>query len=272
MMGKWKAGLFLALAAVFAEAQEFEAASVRQSGPRSVRGSEGGPGSSDPGRYSFGRADLQTVIVIAYQVEDFQVSSRFAFDKEVDIVAKVPPGATKDQFRAMLRNLLSERFHLKLHIESKEFPAYALTIAKTGPKLKEASSQSEPAPRSWLQEGFPDLLPNRPGLISQYVGSGGSSTLVRMKGQQQPMARLAAILRQSAGQPVVDRTGLVGEFDFTLEFAKELPEPSADAGDAPVAPNLDRALQQQMGLQLIRQKLPFKVLVVDSVDPLPTEN
>lgn len=114
----------------------FEVASIKPSGPHSIRGSEGGPGSSDPGLYRFGLATLVDLIAIAYDVRFFQISSPAPLDRQnFDLVAKIPDGATKQQFHAMLQNLLAERFHLSLHIQSKEFPAYELVVAKTGARL-----------------------------------------------------------------------------------------------------------------------------------------
>src|SRR6266700_1776946 len=104
--------------------QIFEVASVPLSGPKSVRGSDGGPGSKDPTRYAFGRAHLDDLILVAYHVELFQVSSKLPLDRdEFDLTAKIPAGSTKDEFRAMLRNLLAERFRMKIHMESRQFPA-----------------------------------------------------------------------------------------------------------------------------------------------------
>jgi len=250
----------------------FEVASIKPSGPNSIRGSDGGPGTRDPGRYSFGKADLKVLIMIAYDVEDFQISTRYRLDEEdLDLAAKVPPGATKEQFRVMLQNLLAERFRLRLHTESKEFPVYELVVAKNGPKLRKGSAQSEPAPRSWLQDGFPDLPPNRPGMIaSNRANSDGFS--VRIKAQRQPLASLAKLLRTATERPVVEKTGLTGDFDFTLEFMRGGLNASPVKGDLPVAPDLNDAFQEQLGLQLLNKRLPFDVLVIDSVDRLPTDN
>ena len=96
--------------------QTFEVASVKPSGPQSVRGWEGGPGSPDPGRYVWGAATIQDLIVTAYDLQYFQVSSKLAIDRDrYDLIAKVPEGATKEQLRTMLQNLLAERFRLKTH-------------------------------------------------------------------------------------------------------------------------------------------------------------
>ena len=73
--------------------------------------------------------------------------------------------------------------------------------------------------------------------------------------------------------PIVDKTGLTAKYDFTLEFTRKFRVPlRSGPADPPVAPSLSIALQQQLGLQLVAKKLPFDVMVVDSVDKLPTEN
>ncbi len=97
--------------------------------------------------------------------------------------------------------------------------------------------------------------------------------LVRIKGQQQPISRLAALLRPAADQPVVDRTGLSGNFDFMPEFSKTVSARSDGGGlNDPAAPALNTALQEQLGLQLVKQRLPFHVVIVDSVDRSPSAN
>jgi uncharacterized protein (TIGR03435 family) len=130
-------GLSLFLLTGMTLGQSFGVASIRLSGPKSIRGSDGGPGSKDPTRYTFGRADLEILILIAYDVENFQVSSKLPLDRdEFDLAATVPANATKNEFRIMLRNLLAERFQLKLHIESREFPAFEMVAAKAEQSLE----------------------------------------------------------------------------------------------------------------------------------------
>jgi uncharacterized protein (TIGR03435 family) len=132
-------GIAAAVTATLAFGQTaFDVASIKPSGPKSVRGSDGGPGSKDPTRYTFGRADLRILAMIAYDVDSFQLSSPIPLDlDEFDLAARIPAGTTKQQFRIMLRNLLAERFHFKLHLISKEFAGYELVVAKTGPKLNQ---------------------------------------------------------------------------------------------------------------------------------------
>ena len=65
-----------------------------------------------------------------------------------DILAKMPEGATKEQVPEMLQSLLAERFGLTFHKEMREQPVYAPVVAKGGPKLKESSTEEEPAPKA----------------------------------------------------------------------------------------------------------------------------
>jgi uncharacterized protein (TIGR03435 family) len=266
--GSMRIGLSLIVCAGVMFGQTFEVASLRLSGPKSVRGSEGGPGSKDATRYSFGRASLDDLILVAYDVELFQISSKLPLDRdEFDLAAKVPAGATKDEFRAMLRNLVAERFHIKLHIESRDFAAFELVLAKGGTKLG-----TEAATKLAFQGDFPKLTPGKPGLISRNSMSRGQM-VTEIRGQQEPVAKLAEILRTAEPRPIVDKTGLTGRYDFTLEFSTDTLQGTAvGAAETPGAPDLNTALREQLGLQIIAKKLPFDVVVVESFDRLPTEN
>ncbi len=251
---------------------KFEVASVKPSGPHSVRNREGGPGSRDPTHYSFRSATLQDLIVEAWTVQYFQISSKSAVDKDrFDVIVNVPEGSTRDQFRLMMRNLLAERFQLKTHIESKDFPAYELVIAKSGLKLKESGSAPESRKPAACKEGFP-ALPSGPGLIANYSTS-GTYQLVCVRGQQQSGSALGGMLRTPDEEPIVDKTGLTGKYDFTLEYTID-PSGARPAGDVdpPVAPGIFTAIQEQLGLQLIARKLPFDLVVVESFERTPTGN
>ena len=252
------------------ELPKFEVASVKPSGPQSVRGSQGGPGTKDPTHYSFRSATFQDLIGIAWNIQYFQISSKSAVDKDrFDVVVNVPEGATRDQFRLMMRALLAERFQLKSHIESKNFPAYELIIAKSGFKLKESGGEPESRKPAAQQDQFPTLPPG-PGFVANYSTS-GVYPLVRMRAQQQPISALTRMLRTPGQEPIVDRTGLIGKYDFTLEYTMDPQGGRADA-DPPVAPAIFTAVQEQLGLQLVAKKLPFDVVVVESFDRTPTGN
>src|SRR5579872_6062128 len=125
-------------------------------------GSQGGPGTSDPGQISYSFLSLRNLLAQAFDLKTFQISGPDWLDSErFDIVAKVPKGATKGDVPVMLRNLLRERFQLTFHRDKKDLPVYALVAGKSGPKMKESADQSDPnaAPASGAS---PDAAPPPP--------------------------------------------------------------------------------------------------------------
>jgi uncharacterized protein (TIGR03435 family) len=146
------------------------------------------------------------LMVVAFDVEDFQVLSKFPLDRdEFDLAVKIPANATRDEFHVMLRNLLVERFRMKFHTESRKFPAFEMVPAKGGTKLG-----TEAAARFSSEAYSPQLAPGEPGLVSWNSMSRGH-VVVRIRGQQQTLSRLAEVLRTAEPLPVVDRTGLTGK-------------------------------------------------------------
>jgi uncharacterized protein (TIGR03435 family) len=291
----------LAIAAVsFAAAQtlSFEVASVKPTAPspdgRIRIMMRGGPGTSDPGQITYKGRSLKDLISSAYGVKSFQVSGPGWLDSErFDIDAKIPEGTTKEQFNMMMQNLLAERFKLAVHHETKDFPLYELTIAKGGPKLKAstedpsaATGPPPPGPPPIGKDGLPQLPAGRPGLMMNALPGGHR----RVMAVVQPVSVLADMLSNLMDGPVIDKTGLTGKFDFTLEF---VPEPGFGAGPLgappPPPPSLDpgqpaglaaadqlsglfTALQEQLGLKLERKKGPLDVWVVDRAEKVPAEN
>jgi uncharacterized protein (TIGR03435 family) len=248
-------------------AQTFEVASLKRSGPDSGNEMTGGPGTQDPIRFCYTSATIEDFIVVAYNVEYYQVSSSVPVDRDLfDLNAKIPPGATKQQFRVMLQNLLADRFRLRLRREVREFSGYALTVAKSGLKNDRTT---EGASKS-VAEGFPKIPPGKAGMRLIEVPQNGYH-LVRLRAQQMPISELARGIHAPGDGPVVDQTGLSGRYDFTLEYAygghatDEVPE-------VPPAPSIFTALQAQLGLQLASKRVPLDVLVVDSFSRTPSEN
>jgi len=291
--------VFVACAQTPAPSSTFEVASVKPAAPqgngRMMIGMRGGPGTNDPGRYTTTNTSLKMLLGNAYDLKDFQISGPSWMDGErFDITAKVPPGTTKEQFRVMLQNLLVERFRMSVHRETKEMPAYTLGIGKNGPKLKEfvpdPNAANDPAgpgrggPPGPLQrdkDGFPILAAGRPGLIMLLA-----QERFRLVGIGQAISNLTDFLSRQLERPVVDKTGLMGKYDFRMEFMPEqgmfrgpgpppLPpgggaEGPAPASDAP-APTIFAALQE-LGLKLEPGKVPVDLLVVDKAEKTPIEN
>ena len=232
----------------------FEVASIKPAAPQAmgrIQGSvDGGPGTPDPGRIRFTDMPLRVLIMRAYDVQSFQVSGPSWMDSQrFDVIAKVPDGATKEDARIMLRNLLADRFKLKLHKGSKEASIYELVVAKGGIKIKEAA-QTAAAPAEGAGGPPPGPPPRgKDGFLRTPHGQLGIQAMVngrmRMQGDAVTMARLTDILGMALGRPVVDKTGLTGAYDVTLDFSPE--------GMGPA-------------------KGPADLLVVDSVKKMPTEN
>jgi uncharacterized protein (TIGR03435 family) len=248
---------------------EFEAVSVKVAEPvpvtadgqRGIRvGTTGGPGTSDPGPYTSSGTTLKNLIIRAYGVRNYQIAGPdWLAAERFDVAAKLSPDTTKEQFALMLQKLLSDRFGVAVHRESREMPVYALVIGKNGLKLKEAQySDSKSA-----------------GPKGVWLGGG------QIGGRVATMASLADALGAQLSRPVQDQTGLQGTYDFSLSFdpqdmaiSLDMPVASSRASVAadPVAPSLFTAIQDQLGLKLEGRKGPVEVLVVDRALKVPTGN
>jgi uncharacterized protein (TIGR03435 family) len=209
---------------------EFEVASIRPSAPGTRGPTIYNP---TPERFAIDGITTKSLIAYAYDVREFQISGgpRWLESDQYDIIAK-PQGDTNGQrIMAMTRNLLADRFRLKLHRESKEIPVLALAVAKGGPKLQPSVAQ---------------------GLEVR----GGEGRLTARKITMGMMA--AQLAGRVLGRPVLDRTGITGEFDIELKWA---PDENPDSG-----PSIFTALQEQLGLRLEAQRGPVDLLVIDHVE------
>jgi uncharacterized protein (TIGR03435 family) len=129
----------------------FEVAVIHPAEPpgpnRRIRiGISGGPGSNDPTRVTAEGVSMTELLMRAYDVKRYQLSGPSWMETErFSISAKVPEGATKEQFILMLQNLLAERFKMAVHHEQKEMPVFELQVGKGGSKLKESAADIAPA-------------------------------------------------------------------------------------------------------------------------------
>jgi uncharacterized protein (TIGR03435 family) len=188
--------------------------------------------------------------MLAYDATPRQISGvPSSFDREgYDIEAKCDHPMTKEQAARMLQTLLADRFKLVVHRETKEQPIYALIVGKSGPKLQ----GSPPG-----DTGLPEM---------KRIGS-------RFVFKRAPISTLTLILSQQVGRTVVDKTGLSGRYEFTLEYGLERagggrseerePAPNPDG-----LPSVFTALQEQVGLKLESQKGPVEFIVVDHAEKL----
>lgn len=290
------------------ETPSFEVASVKPAAPQGmgmvrVRAS-GGPGTPDPGQLNYENVSLKNILMNAYGVKGYQISGPKWLDSErFDIMAKIPKGATKEQFRLMLQNLLAERFKLTLHHETKDLPMYSLVVAKGGTKMKESvedeSTNAPPPPPGSDGAAMPRMKVGADGMPQLPPGAGKNGMMMmvmngrlRMVGNHRPISALTEMLGNQIGFPVVDATGLTANYDFTLDFAPDgtngpmgmmPPAPpqheiggggGAPVGVAPEAggPTIFAAVQEQLGLKLEQKKGPVDLLVIDHLEKTPTEN
>ena len=107
--------------------------------------SKGGPGTNDPTRIDYHNVSLSDLISRAYAVEYYQlVGPDWLMSERYQLAATVAKGTNKEQFQAMFRNLLIDRFKLRVHRDQKEMERYSLTMGKGGPKLKQHIATPEP--------------------------------------------------------------------------------------------------------------------------------
>jgi bla regulator protein blaR1 len=260
------------------EPAQFEVASVK-------RNTSGGGNSMlrrlPGGRMTATNMPVRPMITFAYNLASYQLvggPSWISVDS-FDIVAKmdgdpapaVPGSNTPDPMQLALRNLLEDRFKLKVHRETREMDIYALVMAKPGgapgPTLKPAGTDCA-AQAAAARRGAQPALPGPPGSGGPFCGIFGGPGRLRFGGL--PSASFAQAFSGPSGRMVVDRTGLSGAWDFELTYTPEGRGGPGPATDAPAAdanaPSFFTAVQEQLGLKLESTKGPVEVLVVDSIE------
>ena len=192
------------------------------------------------------------MVMLAWNVEESQITDApqwFATERW-NVQAKSEPGTyTPEQTQAMLQNMLHDRFALQTHRETRERPAYLLTVAKGGSKLKADDT----------------------GSTNVRVSSNSISL------ERGDIARLTQLLASALGRPVVDRTGLTGHYDLLLQW-DDAPVPDggviglgAQSIPDPNRGSIFSAIQNQLGLHLESRTAPVEMLVIDKIER-PSEN
>jgi uncharacterized protein (TIGR03435 family) len=249
------------------EAPEFEVASVKPSAPDSAPfhgrvlpgmladlvdtiGFSGGPGSKDPGRIDYKAVTLKRLLARAYDVKTFQISGPGWLDTErYDIAAKLPPGTDSAKLRLMLQRLLTERFRITLHRETKEQPVYRLVVAKGGPKLKPPEEEPHYKDEAEQKAAMQAKAAAQMEAMRRRMEKGGPHGSSRFHYSHGTMRQLAESLSSNLDRPVRDMTNLPGKDSFSLEWVPESSTPpaaSANGGDA-ARPSIFVAIQQQLG-------------------------
>jgi uncharacterized protein (TIGR03435 family) len=162
-----------------------------------------------------------------------------------DITARAAAPATEAEFRLMLQTLLTERFGVQFHRQTKEQSVYTLSIGKNGPKLKESTA-----------EGDATVEPDQ----------GRMSLAVR----RAKISSLADLLSKVLFQPVIDQTGLTGYYDVSINVGKYLPQ--SQDGIPDIVGILTTGLQEELGLRLELKKIALDLFIVDKAEKTPSEN
>jgi uncharacterized protein (TIGR03435 family) len=245
------------------------------------------------------RADfpLWTYIQFAYKISPAEEQSReilahlpkWATADRYRIDARGAGNATKDQMRLMVQSLLAERFKLAAHFETREVAVFTLTLVKAGalgPKLRphaegpscDPAALDGPTPARVIRGDAAAGPENFPPMCDSFAvirKPGGALMLGGYRNATMDMVAASLAGFVGEGRPVIDKTGLGGRFDFTMEWAPETTAaPPSDAPTAPsdpAGPTPREALRDQLGLKLESTKGPAQILVIDRVER-PSEN
>jgi uncharacterized protein (TIGR03435 family) len=205
---------------------------------------------------------------LAPQLPDWAKTERY------DIQARAEHDPGKDGMRLMMRSLLAERCKLVMHYEDREVPVFAFVLVKggkTGPELHPHQENAE-CPTEGAAATAAPLVGGKPAFCNGiYNLPGGGPGHFRFGGRNVTIGFIADTFSQGTnlGRPMIDRTGLDGKFDFTLEWTQEqrgpVP-PGADASSDPSGPSFEQALREQLGIKLQPQKGTVRTLVLDHVE------
>jgi len=238
----------------------FEVASVRPTppgspmDPRRARPSDGLTAQQlGSGNLAYSNVVLIEYIELAYGLKNYQISQPLprALYEQYDITVKAGRAIKLQEARLMFQSLLEDRFKLKFHLDAKVLPVYALTAGKNGPKLGVGADDGESGVAGVSADGI-----NWHNISTEYLADWLSDL-------------------PPVGRPVLDRTGLSGQYDFTLAPFEGLPDKRAAVEGTPGLENTTGAsvftVIESLGLKLEGQKAPIEYFVIDHAEK-PDEN
>jgi uncharacterized protein (TIGR03435 family) len=169
---------------------------------------------------------------------------------EYDIQARLPEGATREQIPVMIRGLLSDRFHLREHSETRNMRVYELMVAPGGPRIHPVQPADAPAAGPGLH--FHGDMRQFAGLLAVQISIPA------------PTSASVPVVASASPVPVLDKTGLEGTYDFTVDLR---PEIGTDGFTF-----WKRVLEDQLGLRIAGGKADLEFVVVDDALKIPTAN
>jgi uncharacterized protein (TIGR03435 family) len=329
MLNHWSRVVVVAAMAVAGvsaqQPPQFEVASVKASPPFDVQKVMSGQQRlgmrMDAGRVDIDGLPLPDIINTAFRVKTYQVTAPSWLgaglaSPRFDIRATLPAGSTTEQVPEMLQALLAERFKLTYHREKKDQSVYALIVGKGGPKLVEsppdppasdapapagAGLSAGPGPSGLIGRGGPPAQINVNGRGAFTIAGGGTGPMrmsmspegIHLEVDKVTMVQLADTLTRLVDRPVIDQTGLKGNYKVALDLAlgdmmnvaraagANLP-PGALGGGPGGPGGVPAALDpsgssifhsvEQLGLKLDSRRLPVDQLVIDHLERTPTED
>jgi uncharacterized protein (TIGR03435 family) len=263
-----------AVAMLYAQSPRFDAVSIKPSSEdKKVATTRIWGDTSD--RVTLRHIPLKYVLMHVYNLESNQIIGPEWLSTDVwDILAVVPPGTPKEQVPLMFGTLLADRFKLKFHREMRTERVYALVVAKSGPKLKEAVPYDAAAYKDAIR--MSGSGEDRTGSVTANGLFGPVKSTITGAVKHTEFAsistnNLAKFLSQ--GQldlPVVDMTELTGSYQVSLDMGVG-PAPSLSDSPDPAAGSILESLHK-LGLNLERRNETVEKFIVDSGDRVPTEN
>ena len=265
-----KFGMWLLLALLGLSFQSFEVTSVKPAAPDArgtfVRTTAGG-------MVTVSNMPLKELMVLAWRIQPYQISGGppWIASERFDISAKPEHTPNDGELQLMLQGMLADRFQLITHRETRELTVYALVLArkdgKLGPKLTEAKEGGCTMPDFTRPPAQPPVRN-----CGQQMMSPRSLSAVAA-----PISQIVPALARMLGRTVIDKTGLIGKYDISLEWTPDESQMAMLPPDAPkptsdgAGPSIFTAIQEQLGLKLEAQKGPVEILVIDRVEK-PSEN
>ena len=256
------------------EVGRFEVSSIKAH-DRSTRGTAG---RASPDVFHRQDTTARALIQFAYGLQDFQIvgGPRWLSSTRFEVTGKASRASTRDQIRAMVRHLLQERFALVTHSELRRVQAYHLRLAnrerRLGPALRQSTFDCTPFHTGQARtDESPVDADGRRICVLAFRSNGGVTTML-LKGV--PISQVASYLQPLLRRPVVDGTGLEGQFDLDLTFAdNSVPglEPLSGTSASTDAPAIITAIREQLGLTLEDRPEFVEVVVIDAAR-IPSPN